>query len=711
MQKSVAGIILAATLSLVVVFSGCGGSSYGGGGGTGGGNGVGAPVNIDLEPQPQVSLDQGDTAQMGVRILDANNHQIFTLSPTFHTSNAAVATIANNGLVCAGTWDSLSTPIVCTPGPVGTATITATAANLTSDAVTVYVHNHITKITVTPADADPCKTVNASAGAAHAKNYTATAFNASNTDITGTVGNFFWQVQSPSVATLLTSANGLPANQAQLQAAVPGSTDLTANVSNVTGSLTSSAFPTFVACSPASIVLRAPGPSTSFSEAVAASTTMTKTVIDTLGFDISGITLTISSSWPGVIQRGNLTAAGAAPGTTGFVASCTPPFCNINLNGPVYSDIVVGNVTGAAGATRLYISSTQFPTAPEGNPAAQLIPVDLTASGGTAVPASPITLPHVPNSMMTNIEGNTLYMGSASGLMVMDENANSINTVTNAPGKLLAVSRLGGQAVVADSATNKVYIFNASGSTVTTLNIPFDATFMSASFSVDDFHVYITSGSTVYVASPLESLHTFGSGVGSVISTDFLANGSFAYMASGTANSVAVGASCDFSLVSSATTTSTPQLIAQAWNGSAMVVVNQTGIDKLVTPIVPGPCHPTEPSNADTFIDFGLGAFTAHQMLVAPDSSRVYVAPAGINKVLTADLNANTAGSIQLTGTATEPLAIGILQAGNEAYALTAGDKALHILNVALQHDDGTVSISFPACSACTPNLMAVRPH
>ena len=710
MQRSFSAFILAVALSLVIIFAGCGGGSSNNGGGGGGGGDL-KVATVQLNPAPQVSVDVAGTAQMFVRILDSTGKQINTLTPTYNTSNASVATVSTNGLLCAGTWDSLTNPVVCTAGPTNTtAVITATAGGVTSNAVTVYVHDHITQITITPADADPCKTANTDPAnaAARGENYFAKAVNASNVDITAQVGNFNWSLQSPNVATLLTSASGvgLAANQAQLQANVPGSTNVTATVSGTTGSLTTGGLPPFVTCPPASIFIRASGGATTFTVNVGQSTPLFATVIDTRGFDISSIPLTISSSWPGAIQRGSTSESGGSPGTTGIVFSCTPPACNTNVNKPVYSNVVKGIVAGNPADTTLWIGSTQFPTAPEGSPAAQIIPVNITGAAGSTVAGNAITLPHVPNSMFTNVEGNTLYMGSAKGLMVMDENTNAVNTVTNAPGKILAVSRLGNQVVIADQVGNQVYIFNASSSSVTTLPIPFNAA-MSASFSVDDFRGYITSGGTLYIISPTQALITQGAGV-TATSTDFLANGSFAYMVGG---SIAASESCVPAAAGAPPLNSaTAQQVSQVWDGSSIVVMEGSGIDHIATPIVPSGCPPTAPAYANTFDDFGLGPITSRQLLVTPSSAQAYVAPVGINKVLFVNLPTDTVGSITLAAPATEPLAIGTLQSTARVYAITAGDNALHVLDTGTATDLTQIGVSFPACSTCKPDLLAVRP-
>src|SRR5438132_240039 len=108
-----------------------------------------APASISLSPASSASMDVG--AILGFTATPRNSINATISTPvSFESSNTAVLTIASNGLACAGTWNSLSTPQICTPGPVGTAQVTATAQGISSPPTTVYVHQHIENITITP---------------------------------------------------------------------------------------------------------------------------------------------------------------------------------------------------------------------------------------------------------------------------------------------------------------------------------------------------------------------------------------------------------------------------------------------------------------------------------------------------------------------------------------------------------------------------------
>src|SRR5215471_7687043 len=105
------------------------------------------PATVTLTPTPNVSLEIGANQAFAAGVADGAG-QPLTEPIAFQSSNSAVVTVANNGLACAGTWDSLSSPQVCTPGSVGVAEITANAQGVSSPPTTIYVHQHIDKFVV-----------------------------------------------------------------------------------------------------------------------------------------------------------------------------------------------------------------------------------------------------------------------------------------------------------------------------------------------------------------------------------------------------------------------------------------------------------------------------------------------------------------------------------------------------------------------------------
>src|SRR5580698_8071440 len=130
------------------------------------------PASILLVPQNSASMELGTDQQFTATPENENKSPI--TEPVFYqSSNSSVVTVAVNGLVCAGTWDSLSTPQVCTAGPVGFADIIASAQGVSSPSTRVYVHQHIDSVTISPVPPGPstsCLSVTQTAA------YQATAF-------------------------------------------------------------------------------------------------------------------------------------------------------------------------------------------------------------------------------------------------------------------------------------------------------------------------------------------------------------------------------------------------------------------------------------------------------------------------------------------------------------------------------------------------------
>ena len=211
---------------------------------------------------------------------------------TFLSGNPAVVTIAANGIACAGTWDSLASPQVCTPGPAGVAQITAIAQGVSSPPTTVYVHQHIDSISISPVPTQanptaPCVTKG------QTFEYAAKALSRGS-DITSTVGQFNWTSLDPTVVTLSTTVNGLFQSQAQATAMLPGVSSMFASV----GSVNSASF-NFVTCPVQSISLSVNGVSGNLLTLAQGSTqTITATVMDSMKNVITGVPLKWSSSQP-----------------------------------------------------------------------------------------------------------------------------------------------------------------------------------------------------------------------------------------------------------------------------------------------------------------------------------------------------------------------------------------------------------------------------
>ena len=498
------------------------------------------PANITLAPANSISLDVGSATQVFTASPKNNKDTAITTPVSFLSSNTAVLTIANNGLACAGTWDSVTVPQICTPGPVGVAQVTATSHGVSSPPTTVYVHQHIDKIVINPVPGQTPPNGNCfSKGQAF--NYQATATSGA-LDVTSTVGPFAWQSVNTSVATLAVPTNstpvpGLVVGQVQVVANVPGQTSLFVSNSNV-----SSVPFDFVTCPVQSITLGVvEGSSNDVNVTSGTAKTLTATVLDTQGNTITGLPLTWSSSNPttvSVSSAGGVSTPKAGGGNV--VATCTPPTCNIGLKPllPIYPEGAVNVVVAPATTTTtstttatVYVSSTGVTASPANNCATDtgctslLIPID---SPNDTV-GSPVGLPATPNSLVFDRQGAKAYMGTdfsffgSRGLMVVTvATPPTVAQFKSVTGKVLTVSPDGKKVILSGADPNavpvpgsntpppptQVIVFDTAGGTGTTLPI---AGATAADFSPDSLKAFIAAGSSLYVYSTQDTLKKFRS--------------------------------------------------------------------------------------------------------------------------------------------------------------------------------------------------------
>ena len=84
------------------------------------------PASISITPSPNVSLELGQTLTFSPTAKNSAGTNL-TENFSYQSTNSSVVTVSTTGQACAGTWDSLSNPLVCTPGATGTAQVTAIA--------------------------------------------------------------------------------------------------------------------------------------------------------------------------------------------------------------------------------------------------------------------------------------------------------------------------------------------------------------------------------------------------------------------------------------------------------------------------------------------------------------------------------------------------------------------------------------------------------
>jgi trimeric autotransporter adhesin len=702
---------LFAGMALMALFvslaAGCGGSKSA--------NTTVAAVRVNSS---SLSMVAGEVVGLGVSAVNSDNANVSTTF-TFNSSNTQIATVSPAGNVCAGVWDSAF--VVCngsdaSGNPIsGTAIITATAAGVTSGPVTVSVHPSITRVTVDSVT-EPCFSI------AQTHQFVAHAFH-NNTEITSQIGNFSWSASAPSVASV--DANGLAT------ARTPGITGVVASV----GATTSPAV-FLKSCMPVLIVLHINGdPAGVPTEALVMNVADTKTVqadmVDELGAVTPNAPVTILSNNSTVATVAGTALTAQSPGGAGLQAVCAPPTCGIGINTPIYSNLFSIFVGGVSPNTTTVYATSTFPNVP--GTSIPLIPID--ASKTPPVAGSPIFLPGFPNSLLFDRAGATGYIGMNTGLASLNTASNVVTLVSPIPiGKVLAVSADGNRVIVSNAANDpstgqpidqfpseqRVWLFDKTNNTITTFILT-DA--VAANFDDDGFRAYVAArNGNVYVISSLLSPQTISLGG---VNTDVtqLASGPFVYVANSAGlQSVATCNNAPQATNPPTNSTTNIQFVQSVRNTNTLVAVDSPGLDiesvntadlNPPTTITPANCQGVV-SYSNNFIDFGIGAFTARQLLVGSAGTHIAVLPAGVNKVLTA-VNTNnvfTAGSVPLPAGATEALNGSLTPDGATLWVGVAGTNTVDRINLSSNADEVQIPTTFKKAdgSPAPPNLVVIKP-
>lgn len=765
MHRRSSGFLLILAISSLVALSGCVGKSTGN-------QGNGGVQTVTLNPSTNVSLQFGGTQTFTATARDSAGRTVFS-TIHFSSDNNASLTIANNGQACAGTWDSLSNPVFCTPGVAGIAKVTAVADGVSSPPATVYVHQHIQSIQVTPASTptDDCFSQGVS------WNYQATAYSANNVDITNTVGPMTWSSTTANVLTV-DSVKDLPNNQIQVTAKDPGITQLFAGVSGTT-----SAPLKYTTCLVRSIMLQVQnGSGNSVTINAGGTKTIEAVVLDTLGVTLSKPPLTWSTSNPEIATvstSGTVTGRQTA-GAANISASCTPPTCNIGvLPGlPLYSTGGTSqNGQPGFGVITAHVTNTKPPAATawtattDCNDAFNCTSAMFSVAAGNNPIGATVVLPYTPNSLMFNPAGTRAYLGSSKGLMLVDLSGPTVGTVSQATipcnvavcGKPLAISADGNRVVVSDTTTdpNQVYIFNAAQATSPPVDLLIDGA-TAATFSPDQMKILIlTSTGKMYVYSTVDSLLSVPVSA-STTGVSFAADGSFAYVAGTPGSNISAFSTCDIPPVGSVnlgdvSTASTPLKIfplpdvheSQIDKEHSLITQSVLALEppniQLLTaqftrsPIDDGQFICNLPGltgfNFSDPVNLGQGNFTPLYTQVTGDGSQVILLAQNVPAVLVFDVAGGTTSAFPLTDGAF-PLAATATLDGTQIFVAAcqtlfhdeknhqrcSSGASVHIINTQsggdiqqavytnINTNDSMCSNLDPA-HPCTPNLIAVRPQ
>jgi hypothetical protein len=475
-------------------------------------------ASITLQPQTTgISLAYGQTQQIqapSALTCTGAAAEVSGNSYTYGTTNNKLVDISPTGIICAGTWNrntgggipdytycNFPNPLPATNNlPYSSAYITASANSVTSNPVQVFVHAQVSSISLVgpqqclsqtqtaPLDSQACYSVNGQqylmckpAGLTDTSKFACPMAPGvtSVPSCSSAVGFLNYTVGTATVATI-NSANN------QITATAPGTTSINASVA---GSGSSAGY--FSTCPPKSINLTLSDGSTSGTITRGVQQNLITTIVDTNNQTITGLNLDYQSTNPIDITVGSSGAVQPRfPGVTSVYAVCQPASCNptpinvFGLNGTGLS--ITSNAVNLT--TPGTISDYVWFAAP--GKSQYFVPIELL----TGTLGSTVRLPYVPNSMVMDQGGSSLYFGSQHELMIYSTATNTLTKEeTNVPGVVLTVSPNNAHVIVNDQVREVFYVYNTASGAFTT----FGGLGNAAVYTPDSKTLYITDNAAL----------------------------------------------------------------------------------------------------------------------------------------------------------------------------------------------------------------------
>lgn len=468
---------------------------------------------ITLQPQTTgISLAFGQTRQIAAPAATTCKGSAASVSSySYGTTNNQLVDISPTGNICAGVWNrnsggGIADYTICNyPNPVpnnnglpyATANITASANSVVSNPVPVYVHAQVSSISLVgpqqclsqgqlaQLDAQACYSNNGQQQLLCAPSTVSSANyacphpgTAPVPSCTAAIGTLTYAPGTSTIASINQETNQITAEQ-------PGTTVITASIA---GSGSSAGY--FSTCPPRDISVTLNG-NTTGTVTQGVTQNLVTSVTDTNDNPITGLTLDYQSTNPLDITVGASGAITASyPGSASLYAICQPATCNpapINVIGlygtglSVSSNAVDVTTPGTASSYVWYSAPGQ---------SRYFVPVQLLS--GTV--GSTVRLPYVPNSMVMDRTGASLYFGSSHELMVYTTASNTLSSEnTAAPGVVLAVAPNNSSVLVNDQVRQLFYIVSSTGSITAT----FGGLGSSAEWTPDAKTLYITDSAAL----------------------------------------------------------------------------------------------------------------------------------------------------------------------------------------------------------------------
>jgi len=721
--------------------------------------------SIFLQPQTTgISIAFGQTVQVSPPSAKTCKGTAASVSSyTYGTTNNQLVDISPTGNICAGTWNrntggGIANYTVCSPPsplpstgnlPYASAYITASAQSVSSNPVQVYVHAQVTSVTLALSGSQQCysqtqlaqldaqacyvgannqQTLLCAPSTVSSANYACplAAGVPSVPSCSAPLGTLSFQVGTASVGTINNETNQITAQQ-------PGTTVITAQVAG--GSSLAGYFST---CPPKSIKITLANGATSGTITQGITQNLTTTVLDTNDNPITGLSLDYQSTDPIDISAG---AAGAISTSFAGVASvyaiCQPTTCNpapINETGlygtglSLSSNPVTITTPGTASDYVWYSAPGQ---------SQYFVPVELLS--GTV--GSAARLPYVPNSMVMDRTGTSLYFGSQHELMIYGTASNSLSKQDpSAPGVVLAVAPNNSFILINDQVRQVFYLYGATSG----IAASFGGIGNAAQWTPDSKTLYITGTDTngrpslfVYNVNTGWTTYDLGSSgnaeslaitipsVGAFLSGDPTV--AHTWCPSGT---VGNAASMVFypqpgndsvnvkTQVLAATTDGNHILGAALTGGPGPVTLSDIGVS-IPTSECPGAgSNSLSPLSINSTLisqqSLNVSATAVNQVVTSPASNLAFVTYSGSSAG--APLPYYTPGTSGAPGTVnyltlsgsgaiTAPLAGAFSPDDTYFFVSTAGDNLIHYINVHSLTDTQQIAPNLPACTAGGNNL------
>jgi hypothetical protein len=802
-------LCVAMAVSALWSFSGCGSKTK-----------AGTPIfpgRIILLPASNTSLLLGGTLNFSSSVQTSTGTTINT--PVFYTSSdTSILTIAPNGVACAGHWDIAYT--TCSPGGTGPVTVTASALGGSSVPTWVFVHAAIDNVTVTGVLLNGVPVQEPCLSQSQSMTLEAHAYNQGNdiTSSVGPFTWFAQYSSVVSLTPVVNTYYNFATNEVTARAALPGMTQIYATAGGVTSSVfqqpqyqnsqgsTSPPLDFFETCPIQTIDLEVAhvgsGQTTFVTGKGASGETVYATLTDIMGNTtlpntnggviLSRVPLTWSASNPGAVGPSSACVETCAlstpvPGSGTVTASCSPPTCNAGfplipqslstpaaidsctqffeaqapahfscqllIPSPVYASTAIsGVVTGSTTSASVLASSTGCSTQAPSTCSSSIY--SLSTAKAVAGPENP--LPVAPNSMLYDLAGDKVYMGSEFGAQLINPanfggSNNPYTALGNVTGTALAVSYNGTVGAFSDTihSPNQVYIVNSSNVnslSAVALNIT-DG--VAASFSPDGLKVFLfgNGGSSLYVYSPQQAFYgpVALTGPANAHTVAFAPNAAFAFVATAAANgnpaSLSAFNTCNNQLAAPPVplpanplflkvmpavhidgTDSSGNLIP---DGVHVFVLDSTGFDVITSTITPPPagtlCPQTLTFSPAQRVNLNQGTIQPVNFFASADGSQIYIGSASNSSILVFDFGTGGVTGIELLNNAT-PVSMDMsVDAGT--IVIAGSDGLLHEVSTALGGND-TVQLSFPALpnylnpfctynppqSPCALNIALVKP-